>query len=288
MLGVVGIAVALGPATALSSSIAPPTITLNVSGQPGDNGWYRSDVSLSWAVSDSTGISSSSGCEPRVLTSDTEGTTLTCSASNNAKPPLSNSVSVTIKIDRVAPRLSDVSVTPGDGRNLLRWRSTSRSDTLRIDRSLRRGKAKPELFRSLRGDSFTDTSIRNGREYVYTLMSRDQAGNHSKGVSLLAMPKVLTLEKLTYLPRVSVSPILRWRAAAGASYYHVQLFRGGKRILAAWPRGPQLALGSTWSWSGHRYRLDRGTYRWYVWAGFGSRSSARYKPLGTAAFAALP
>ena len=284
-LGIVGAVVALVPAAALSSSVAPPSITLNVSGTAGDNGWYRSDVGVSWTVSDSTGISTSSGCEPRVLTTDTPGTTLTCSASNKAKPPLSNSVSVTIKIDRVAPRLGDVSVTPRDGRNVLRWTSTSRSDTTRIERFLRRGKAKPVTFRSLRGESFTDTSIRNGREYVYRLMSRDQAGNHSKRVSLLALPKVLTLEKLPYLPQVAVSPILRWRAAPGATYYHVQLFRGGTRILAAWPRGQQLALRPAWSWAGRRYRLGRGTYRWYVWAGSGPRSSARYTRLGTAAFA---
>jgi hypothetical protein len=213
------------------------------------------------------------------------GTTLTCSASNRAKPPLSNSVSVTIKIDRVAPRLSDVSVAPGDGWNLLRWHSTSRSDTTRIIRTPRRGKGTPQTFKSLPGGSFTDTSIQNGREYVYTLFSRDSAGNHSKSVSLLALPRVLTLEKLPYVPRVAVAPILRWKAAPGADYYHVQLFRGGKRILAAWPPGPQLALRPAWSWGGSRYRLDRGTYRWYVWAGTGPRSAARYERLGTAAFA---
>jgi hypothetical protein len=103
-------------------------------------------------------------------------------------------------------------------------------------------------------------------------------------VSLVALPKVLTLEKLPYLPRVDVAPILRWRAVPGATYYHVQLFRGGTRILAAWPRGPQLALRPTWSWAGRRHRLDRGTYRWYAWAGTGPRSSARYERLGTAAF----
>lgn len=281
---VVAAAVALAPAAALSSSIAPPAITLHVSGQEGDNGWYRSDVTVSWTVSDPTGISTSSGCEPRTLTSDTPGTTLTCSASNRAKPPLSNSVSVTIKIDRTPPRLSGVSETPGDGANVLRWTSTARSDTVRLERSARREKAPPQIFRGLRGTSFKDTSIRAGREYLYGLTARDAAGNVSRRVSLLALPKVLTLEKLPYVPRVSVSPILRWKAVSGAAYYHVQLFRGGKRILAAWPSGPQLALHPAWSWAGRRYRLDRGTYRWYVWAGTGPRSAARYERLGTAAF----
>jgi hypothetical protein len=284
-LGLACLVVALAPAGARSSSVSPPSITLNVSGKAGDNGWYVSDVGVSWTVSDPTGISSSSGCGPTQLTSDTEGTTLTCSATNNARPPLSNSVSVTIRIDKTPPRLSEASVTSGDGRDVLQWRSTSRSDTVRIERSARREKTSPEIFRGVRGQSFADTSIRNGREYVYVLIARDGAGNVSRRVSLLALPKVLMLEKLPYVPRVSVAPILRWRGMPAASYYHVQLFRGGKRILAAWPARPQLALHGAWSWGGHRYRLDRGTYRWYVWAGFGARSAARYKRLGTAVFA---
>jgi hypothetical protein len=284
MLSVVAAAVALAPAAALSSSVAPPSITLHVSGQEGDNGWYVSDVTVSWTVSDPTGISTSSGCGPQTLTSDTPGTTLTCSASNRAKPPLSNAVSVTIKIDRTPPRLSDVSETSGDGANVLRWASTARSDTFKLERSARRDKAPPQLFRGIRGTTFTDTSIQPGREYLYRLWARDGAGNFSRRVSVVALPKVLTLVKLPYIPRVSVAPILRWKAVPGAAYYHVQLFRGGKRILAAWPSGPQFALRPAWSWAGHRYRLDRGTYRWYVWAGTGPRSAARYERLGTAAF----
>jgi len=285
MLVAVAAAVALAPGAALSGTVAPPSITLHVSGVQGDDGWYRSDVNVSWTVSDPTGISTSSGCEPQTLTSDTAGTPLTCSASNRAKPPVSNSVTVTIKIDRVAPRVSDVSVTPGDGQNVLRWRSTSHSDTTRIVRTPRRGKGTSATFKSLHGGSFTDTGIENGREYVYTLFSRDLAGNHSKSVTVLALPKVLTLQKLPYVPRVSGSPILRWKATPGADYYHVQLFRGGKRIGAAWPSRPQIALPAAWSWSGHRYRLGHGTYRWYVWAGTGPRASAHYERLGTAAFA---
>src|SRR5437868_204820 len=130
MPAAVAAAVALAPAAALSSSVAPPSITLTVSGEAGDNRWYRSSVSVPWTVSDSTGISTSGGCEPQTLTSDTPGTTLTCSAANRAKPPLSNSVSVTIKIDRTPPRLSGVSETPGDGANLVRWTSTGRFDTV--------------------------------------------------------------------------------------------------------------------------------------------------------------
>ena len=74
----------------------------------------------------------------------------------------------------------------------------------------------------------------------------------------------------------------------GASYYHVQLFRGSKRILAAWPSTRQMALPTTWKWAGHRYRLKPGKYRWYAWAGIGRRSFAKYDRIGSARFIVPP
>jgi len=64
----------------------------------------------------------------------------------------------------------------------------------------------------------------------------------------------------------------------------VQLFRGSKRILAAWPLKPTLDLPTAWRWAGHRYRLSPGRYHWYVWEGLGQRSFARYKTVGNASF----
>ncbi len=79
-----------------------PVITPNISGTAGSNGWYTSNVSVSWTVTDTeSGVNSSTGCTTSNLTSETSGTTLTCSAFNNAG--LLNSASVTIKIDKTAP-----------------------------------------------------------------------------------------------------------------------------------------------------------------------------------------
>ena len=80
------------------------------------------------------------------------------------------------------------------------------------------------------------------------------------------------------------NPILRWKRFRGAGYYNVQLFRGSKRIYAAWPGTHQLGLSATWKWSNHRFRLTPGRYRWYVWAGLGARTLARYSTLGSASF----
>lgn len=89
----------------------PPIITHNVTGTSGTNGWYTSDVNVSWNVSDpESGIASSTGCELSALTTETTGTTLTCSATNGAG--LTTSVPVTIKIDKTPPTAA-LSVSAG-------------------------------------------------------------------------------------------------------------------------------------------------------------------------------
>jgi hypothetical protein len=94
----------------------PPVITPNVSGSLGNDGWYISDVTVNWTITDpESGIASSTGCDPTTLTTDTAGTILICSATNGAG--LSNSASVTVKLDKTAP---DIIITsPGDGASYL-------------------------------------------------------------------------------------------------------------------------------------------------------------------------
>jgi hypothetical protein len=49
----------------------PPTIVPSVSGTLGGGGWYVSDVTLSWSVTDpGSAVSSTSGCNTTTLTSD--------------------------------------------------------------------------------------------------------------------------------------------------------------------------------------------------------------------------
>ena len=81
-----------------------PIITPNVVGTLGNNGWYVSDVSLSWSVVDAeSAISSQSGCDPVTVNADTAGDTFTCSATSTGGTA---SQSVTIKRDATAPTIS--------------------------------------------------------------------------------------------------------------------------------------------------------------------------------------
>ena len=90
-------------AIALLDTTAPAIAAL-VSGTLGSSGWYVSDVSVAWTVTDpESAISSTTGCEPRSVASDTAGTTFTCRATSSGG---TDDESVTIKRDATTPAVS--------------------------------------------------------------------------------------------------------------------------------------------------------------------------------------
>jgi hypothetical protein len=269
------------PTSVIKIDANPPTgVTASLSRAPDFSGWYNHALGISWHGSDATsGIASCSA--------------VTYSGPDRASAPIGGgcvdkagntaSAPVSINYDATAPLLSKVSVTSRAGSDLVLWKSSSPADTAVVQRWARGTKQQPVVYRGS-GTAFTDKRIRSDLEYTYSVQSIDQAGNASAKVSVAGLPKVLTLRKLPYVPRVAPKPILRWAHKRGAAYYHVQLFRGSKRIFASWPLTHHLGLPGVWRWSGHRYRLAPGRYRWYVWEGLGPRSFARYRTIGSAQF----
>jgi probable HAF family extracellular repeat protein len=81
---------------------SPPIVSATVAGTLGNNGWYVSDVQVSWNVVDpETGVSSTSGCETTNIIIDTPGQRLTCSAVNGAG--VTGEGSVVVKRDVTPP-----------------------------------------------------------------------------------------------------------------------------------------------------------------------------------------
>jgi len=82
----------------------PPVITPNVTGTLGNNGWYVSNVNVSWNVTDAeSAVSSMTGCGSSSVSTDTAGVTFTCTATSVGGTA---SNSVTIKRDLTAPVLT--------------------------------------------------------------------------------------------------------------------------------------------------------------------------------------
>ncbi len=79
-----------------------PVVVEKVSGTLGDNGWYTSDVDVSFDVSDATSsVASTTGCDDVTLDEDSSGTTYTCTATDDAGNDAS--ATVVVKRDATAP-----------------------------------------------------------------------------------------------------------------------------------------------------------------------------------------
>ena len=259
----------------------PPTGVTPVFSRAADfNGWFNHPVTVNWQGTDAiSGIASCSSITysgPDKAAAPINGG-CTDVAGNFAAAPVS------INYDSTAPVLSKAAVDSRNGSDVVTWKSSSPSDTAVVQRWQRGTKNQPVVFRGA-GGSFMDKKVEAGLEYTYAVQTFDEAGNASKRKIVAGLAKIVTMRKLPYVPRVADNPILRWAPTRRASYYNVQLYRGSKRVFAAWPTTNQLGLPAGWRWNGHKQRLGPGRYRWYVWAGFGARSFARYRTVGNAQF----
>ena len=259
----------------------PAGVSANFARGADFNGWYNHPVGVTWQGSDATSGIASCGASTYAgpdAAGNAGGGSCTDKAGNTA------SSSIAINYDATAPVLKKVRVDSKAGSDLVHWASTSPSDTVVVQRWARGNeKQQAVLFRGS-GTAFADGKVAPGLEYNYAVQTFDQAGNASKRIVVAGLPKVLLLGKTGYVPRAAAKPILRWNRVHGAQYYNVQLYRGTKRVFAAWPVKNQLGLPAGWRWNGKRQRLSPGKYRWYVWAGFGARSFAHYQTVGSAQF----
>ena len=99
---------------ATPSDTTGPVITPTIVGTLGNNGWYTSDVDLTWSVTDpESDISSQSGCGAVHVTSDQQETTYTCEATSAGG---TSSKPVTIKRDATNPNVA-LNSGPADGQS---------------------------------------------------------------------------------------------------------------------------------------------------------------------------
>ena len=93
-----------GTLTLAVPDVTAPTITPTVTGTMGANGFHTSDVKVSWQTVDpDSGVTRNSGCSDVTIAADTDGRTLTCTASSDGGKAKQ---SVTIKRDATAPQLA--------------------------------------------------------------------------------------------------------------------------------------------------------------------------------------
>jgi hypothetical protein len=250
----------------------PPAVTGATPARPPDtNGWYRSPVAIAWTGTDATsGIAS---CASATYAGP-DGAAAPVGTCTDAAGNVSSPLAFPLQYDATAPALAGVSAAAGDAVTTLRWAAAPDAQQVTITRAPGvRGAASSVVFTGL-GDHFVDTRLRNRVRYRYTVTATDAAGN-ATSADAVARPTGRLVAPLSGA-RLGAPPVLRWKRLKRARYYNVQLFRGSRKVLSAWPTRPRLQLRRTWRFRGHRQRLVRGRYRWYVWPGLGPRSRNRY------------
>ncbi len=168
--------------------------------------------------------------------------------------------------------VADLRAVAGDHRVRLNWTNPTGIGLQRIE--IRRG-SRQLLVYSGRGIKFIDTHVFNGRTYKYSVVVFDDLGRTSPAADVFALPhgKLVAPRDGT---KVLGAPLLRWLPRARATYYNVQLYRNGKKILSRWPTRPRFQLRMQWRYQGRLYRLRDGRYLWYVFPGFGPKTANRY------------
>ena len=95
-----------------SNQLPPPTITPQVNGTQGANGWFTSDVTVTWDVQSDprAGTPTTVGCGPTTITTDTFGTPVICTATNPTGE--SSTSSIFIRRDATPPTFTATRLTP--------------------------------------------------------------------------------------------------------------------------------------------------------------------------------
>jgi hypothetical protein len=248
----------------------PPGVAAAPSRAPDANGWYNHALSVAFSGTDATagiaGCSSAAYSGPDSATASVAGS-CTDLAGNVG------TASLPFAYDATPPAVTKVAAKAGNRKIDLSWSASA--DTQKVEVTRTPGAAGAATTTIYRGPavSYRDTGLRIGKGYQYAVTAFDQAANTaSKTLTVTA-----TGALLSPVPgaKVSSAPVLVWAPVKGARYYNIQLVRG-RKILSVWPTKTHFRLPRSWVFQGHRYRLHRGVYHWYVWPGFGKFSANRY------------
>jgi hypothetical protein len=251
-----------------------PEITSLAPERPPDfDGWFNRPVRFDVAGTDA--LSGLAECPP-VVYGGPDGRDARVTAACSDRAGNTSARSFVLPFDASAPVIHRFRAAAGDRRIDVSWKRPPDATWVELTRRPGRGKAPESVVHSGSGNAFRDRKVVNGRRYTYRLRLADAAGNVSvRSISTKAGPRLIApghgAERSRKHP-----PLLRWTPVRRAGYYNVQVFRGGHKIVSAWPEKTRFRLKRKWVYDGRSHRLSKGTYQWYVWPGYGARSDRRF------------
>ena len=275
-----------------------PVVQAKADRTPDAHGWYNHALTVAFVGTDPTaGVDS---CAAPILYKGPDNPKALLSGTcrdkaANTSPP----VQFAVKYDTRPPSLARVKAELESKGVVLKWFASKDSQSFEVERRPGLRGPKPSTLYKGPKRAFTDQRVKAGVKYRYTVLAYDEAGNAAVK-ALLAQPDETgsgrapskttpALRPALLTPaegaRLALPPQLVWKTMPSADYYNLQVYRGGRKVLSAWPTRPGFRMQHSWQFGGRTYVLSPGRYRWYVWPGFGARASNRYgKLVGTRTF----
>ena len=259
----------------------PPVVTATASRAADANGWYNHALTVVFSGTDGTsGLESCAGGSYSGPDNPAAVVAGSCrDVAGNVAPS-----AFSFKYDSTPPSVTAVGIKRGNRMAQFSWRASADTKRVEIARAPGRKGAGQTVVYSGPASSFRDSGLTAGRNYRYRITGFDEAQNRvDQTLTFTASGRLLTPapgEKV----KLGQKTILTWTRANRATYYNLQLIRGGK-VLSAWPVRASFQLPRSWVYQGRHYRLRPGVYRWYVWPGIGRISANRYgRLLGSSSF----
>ena len=278
----------------------PPAVTGSPSRASDHAGWFTAPIRFDVRGADATSGPAAFDCPP-VTYDGPDGAAATIVGTCTDTAGNVGSAAFLLNFDATPPPLVGLKATPGDRRVAVRWEPAADAASVEVVRVPGVGLEPASVVFTGPGAGFEDKRVQNGVRYVYRVRLSDLAGHEASG-AVAAVPTSpapdpvagaapLSGPSPSPAPRRRVRlllpiadatvnarrpPLLRWTPVRRASYYNVQLYRRGRKILSSWPARPRYQLKRRWTFGGKVRRLAPGRYRWYVWPGFGRRAQGRY------------
>ena len=238
-----------GASFGLKYDATPPTVEAKPDRQPNTRGWYNRELTVSFNGADVT--SGLHSCAPAVTyrgpdapKTAVSGTCMDKAA--NTSPP----ARIRAEVRHAPSVLGRVRAELTPRGIVLKWQASKDTFAVAVVRRPGLKGKKPSMVYSGKAPAFTDRRLAKGVKYRYTVTAYDEAENAAvKGLAVKSdvsvnvnapavtrpAPSRTALTKPALGARVKAPPLLAWRAVAKATYYNVQLYRDGKKILTAWP-----------------------------------------------------
>jgi len=187
----------------------PAKVLPIISGKAGNNGWYVSDVTVSWKIESEATIRDTDGCDPVTIDYETTGVTLTCFVASDGGE---TEESVTIKIDKTPPEVSCLAnpeeLWPPNGKLMPVFVETTFTDDLSgtdvmliaessssEPDSVGKGDKGGDIYNFDIGTASTEGGLRAerlgkvpGRVYTLGYTGQDLAGNVDSCTTLVTVP----------------------------------------------------------------------------------------------------